>query len=353
MRTALLSLFAAFALTGCPSPAPSDSGADSGTSAQDDGPSGYIGGPCATLDDCPYPDAACLTDGQGFPRGTCSQACELYCPDEPGFPTTFCVTTDELPPGAAELGAGACLSRCDFGYFPETGCRDGYGCSLVPRANEPGTLKYACVPGATSEVSLCQRRLAARGVTFEPSFMPDAHPDGHPELTCHIEDPVYLVAPIHGVDVRYADSSDSARILASCDAAHAIVDTIDDLGAHDAVVVRHLGTYNCRVIAGTSSLSRHGYGDAFDIAGVQLASGAVYTLTNDWEHDTTSPTTPGGKYLYESGLRWHNAGYWSLILTPNYNSAHDDHFHVDLTPGQDAIYGRRPPHYYGPAPYDD
>jgi hypothetical protein len=24
---------------------------------------------------------------------------------------------------------------------------------------------------------------------------------------------------------------------------------------------------------------------------------------------------------------------WNIILTPEYNADHDDHFHVDLTPG--------------------
>lgn len=26
-------------------------------------------------------------------------------------------------------------------------------------------------------------------------------------------------------------------------------------------------------------------------------------------------------------------GLWNIILTPDFNPAHEDHFHIDLTPG--------------------
>ena len=67
------------------------------------------------------------------------------------------------------------------------------------------------------------------------------------------------------------------------------------------------------------------------------------------------PTSPEAIFLYESAHRWHDMKYWTIILTPNYNAAHDNHFHVDLTPGSDFIellpsddFG-----YIGPAPYAD
>jgi hypothetical protein len=28
---------------------------------------------------------------------------------------------------------------------------------------------------------------------------------------------------------------------------------------------------------------------------------------------------------------------WNIVLTPNYNADHRNHFHVDLTPGSDFI----------------
>jgi len=300
--------------------------------------------------DCDYTDAVCLTDG--FPGGTCSQPCDLYCPDGDDHPTTFCVAGAALPPAGAALGDGGCLSRCDFGFFPDSGCRQGYGCVEAPRANEPSTVRFVCLPGAETQLTQCQLDLAARGVSFEPTTVPDAHPDTHPSLTCHIAEPVYVNSPIHDVELRTSAGSPSARVLASCEMAHSLVDTIDDVKPFGVVALRHMGTYNCRVIAGTDTLSRHSFGDAIDIAGFDFADNTLYTLTDDWEHDTTSPQTAGGIFLYEAAHRWFDNYYWNIILTPNYNAAHDDHFHIDMTPSSHYI-GFTDGRYIGPAPYDD
>lgn len=319
----------------------------------DDGPEGFVGSPCDSDADCAYEGGVCYREDEGFPRGMCSVGCELYCPDADGYPVTFCVPDEELPAQAPSLDDGACHSRCDFGFFPETGCRPDYGCAVTARANEPDTLKYACLPERESQVSECHAELASRGVRFEPTVVVDAHPDGHPELTCHVEEPVMIRPPIHGVDYAYSSGEASGGILSACDMALAISDTTLDLQDHGVSQVRHMGTYNCRVISGTSTLSQHSFGNAIDIWGVDFPDGTTYSLVDDWEHDTTSPQSPGGAFLYEAAYRWFDAGYWNIILTPNYNSAHDDHFHVDLTPGGDFIHSWMGPRYIGPAPYDD
>ena len=136
-------------------------------------------------------------------------------------------------------------------------------------------------------------------------------------------------------------------VTGSCDFAHALVDTIEDVAPYGVTTLRHLGTYNCRVISGTDTLSRHAYGDAIDIYGFEFENGKVWTLIDHWEHDTTNPSTNAGAFLYDAAYRWHDERYWSIILTPNYNSAHDNHFHVDLTPGSDYI-GATDGAYIGP-----
>jgi hypothetical protein len=265
---------------------------------------------------------------------------------------TFCAATGELPQSASVLGAGACLSRCDLGIFPKSGCRPGYGCVRVARANEPETIAYACVPGEESELGSCHIDLAARGVAFEPAVIADDIPDSNPELTCHIDNPVYVQSPVLGVELVNSAGTPTPRVLASCDMAHALASTVEDVAPLGVVALEHLGTYNCRVIAGTNTLSRHAFGDALDIHGFRFEDGTRYTLVDDWEHDTTDPQGDGAIFLYEAAYRWYDAWIWTIILTPNYNSAHDNHFHVDLTPDSHFIEltGGR---YIGPAPYDD
>lgn len=309
---------------------------DTGEDVPDDpGPLGFVGSPCETSSDCEYEGAVCLTDGYG--GGMCSQACDLYCPDEAGHPTTFCVDGDALQGEARELGSGACHSRCDFGVFPETGCRPDYGCVVETRANEASTETYVCLPDVQPELSACHHALADMDVSFEPIVFADRHPDDDPSLTCHVQDAVRLRSPVHGVALEYFDGTATPTVMGACEMAISLVDTIDDVKAEGAVAVRHIGTYNCRKIAGSSNLSRHAYADAIDLYGFEMDDGELYTLIDDWEYDTQAPSTVAGSFLYSAAHRWYDAGFWEIILTPNYNSAHANHFHVDLTPGGDFI----------------
>lgn len=323
-----------------------------------DGPSGWIGAACDSDVDCDYTGGVCLSTG--FPRGTCSMACDRTCPDQAGHPTTFCVSTSDLPSGAsARLGSGgACVSRCDLATFPSTlGCRTDYGCTVESRNNEPATEKYVCIPGATSQFSQCHADLIAAGVGFEPTIIPDAHPSGSSSLTCHVEEPVIVKTPLHGVDLIYTTGSTPGNVTMSCEGAKSLSDSVLDVKSRGVDTLRHYGTYNCRTISGTNTLSRHAFGDAIDVYGFDFTNGARYTVIDDFEKNTTDPVTAAGQFLYDTAYRWHDLDYWTIILTPNYNSAHYDHLHVDLTPGGDFIrsHGRYPhgPRYFGPAPYDD
>jgi hypothetical protein len=61
------------------------------------GSPGWIGDHCWSDDEC-RDGAGCAGAGGGRP-GTCTEACTRFCPDEPGWPTTFCA-------------AGSCQRRC-------------------------------------------------------------------------------------------------------------------------------------------------------------------------------------------------------------------------------------------------
>jgi hypothetical protein len=322
------------------------------TSPVNDGPDGFIGSACERDSDCAYDGGVCFMPDEGFPRGTCTQACDRICPDRSGHPTTFCVTDSQLPAAAPTLDDGACLSRCDFGIFPGTGCRTGYGCAEASRANEPNTRQNVCLPGVQTQVSACQQELIARGIAFEPTVIPDTSPSTHPSLTCHVEDPVKIKSPLLGVELVYFDGTPTPNVTGACEMALALADTAEDVRPRGVRRIRHIGTYNCRVIAGTSSLSRHAYGDAIDIYGFDFNDGTEYTLIDDWEHNTTSPVSAGARFLYDAGYRWYNARIWNIILTPNYNAAHDNHFHIDMTPGSHYIRSVQggEPHVFDMAP---
>ncbi len=344
--------------TACDDIGKSDTGDDAGEVTL----TGFIGSPCSTDADCPYSGGFCLEAGDGLPDGMCSAECDQYCDDLDGHPTTFCVSRSALPRKAqSKVTSGACVSRCNYGDYPDGGCRSSYGCQEQSRYQQPSRKTYACLPGSPdASLPRCYQDLADRGVAFEADIRPPDSLSGS-SRSCTIEDAVWLERNVLGTRLVYEPDLSVDTTLAKCSLGLALADTIEELHEHDVTAVYHLGTYACRTVSGTSTLSRHAYGDAIDISGFQFANGQFYSVAGDWEHNTTNFRTAAGAWMYERGRLWHLQNFWSVVLTPNFNAAHDDHFHIDLTPGN-SYWAREtaaseptpvPAGYFGPAPYAD
>jgi hypothetical protein len=300
---------------------------------------GWIGGACGSASDCDFDDAICMTD---WPRGTCSQACDRFCPDRDGNNSvTFCIEED---------GQGRCVSRCDYDLYPEGGCRQGYACRIEPRFGE-STSQGVCVPEdrpAPDADTACLQYLNDNGVVWQNwAHSPETAPGT--SSTCNVEDPVRVQSPISGVTYRYYSQQTSSPMSVACPLARAMVRLGAVLREFNITQVLHIGTYNCRAISGTSTISQHGLALALDIYGFVDANGQDYILERDWEHNTTNFSSAKAQLLYEVGQRMYEERIFNLILTPNYNSAHDNHFHVDLTAGSHYIgYGDTDQYYIGP-----
>lgn len=89
------------------------------------------------------------------------------------------------------------------------------------------------------------------------------------------------------------------------------------------VSFEHMGTTNCRPIAGGSRMSEHSTGNAFDVSAFRLASGRRITLIAGWD----------GKADEQAFLREVRNGACDIFgttLSPDFNAAHRDHFHFDM-----------------------
>lgn len=86
-----------------------------------------------------------------------------------------------------------------------------------------------------------------------------------------------------------------------------------------------LGTYNCRPIAGSATLSQHSYARAIDISGFILSDGTRITVADDW-------TGGGEKAAFLREVRDGACGLFATTLSPDYNPAHHDHLHLDEQP---------------------
>ena len=101
------------------------------------------------------------------------------------------------------------------------------------------------------------------------------------------------------------------------------------------VALQHLGSYACRNVntgegntPNTGARSRHSTADALDIAGLTLQSGKRITLLKDWRAKTaTSP--PDASALLLTDLQQGACRFFNGVLSPDYNAAHRDHFHLE------------------------
>lgn len=88
--------------------------------------------------------------------------------------------------------------------------------------------------------------------------------------------------------------------------------------------IEHFGSYNCRRMYNRegASWSEHATADAVDIAAFRLADGTRITLVRDWDGK-------GSKARFLREVRDGACGVFGTVLSPDYNAAHRDHFHLD------------------------
>ena len=89
--------------------------------------------------------------------------------------------------------------------------------------------------------------------------------------------------------------------------------------------IETFGSYNCRNVAGTSRRSAHSTADAIDVSGFVLADGRRITLTGNWSSGTQAERR-FLRVVQQSACK-----RFGTVLGPEYNSAHRDHFHLEIS----------------------
>lgn len=88
--------------------------------------------------------------------------------------------------------------------------------------------------------------------------------------------------------------------------------------------MRHMGSYNCRNVAGQSYRSEHATGNAIDIAAFTLEGDTTISVLKGWESNDPAVRA----FLRQ--VRDGGCQLFSTVLSPDYNKAHADHFHLDM-----------------------
>jgi hypothetical protein len=91
--------------------------------------------------------------------------------------------------------------------------------------------------------------------------------------------------------------------------------------------IHHIGTYSCRRQNGNNSgkWSEHAFANAWDVSGFELEDGHLVTVLKNW--DTVDQDAAFLRDIRDAACK-----VFRVTLSPDYNAAHRDHFHVDMGP---------------------
>lgn len=89
--------------------------------------------------------------------------------------------------------------------------------------------------------------------------------------------------------------------------------------------IETMGSYSCRNVAGTERRSAHARAEAIDVSAFVLADGRRIVLKRDWDGGDGA-TREFLRVVHKSACK-----RFGTVLGPEYNAAHEDHFHLEGT----------------------
>ncbi len=174
----------------------------------------------------------------------------------------------------------------------------------------------------TEEPRRCRSLLRAAGLAETEYRQPAGAP-----AQCRIDDGVRLV-PEGQRSIAYAPSA----LITSCPVAAALMlwerDVVQPAAlrrfGQRVTRIDHAGSFSCRRLYGRAEgrFSEHATADAVDIFGFRLADGRRISVLRDWRGSAA-------EMLFLRDAREGACELFSTVLSPDYNRAHADHFHLD------------------------
>lgn len=187
-------------------------------------------------------------------------------------------------------------------------------------------LLTACLASAASAspADHCHAELERRGIAFRPTTRPG------------IAIAVEITGPLGGVAWTSA-----ARVPLVIDCSLAV--SLDEAGPYlRALGVERAGwssAYSRRTVRGTTRPSKHSFGLAIDVARFTTRDAGDLTVALDYEQGLGDqvdclgqPLTQGGAILKVMQCQLVRSGLFHLVLSPDYDDAHHDHFHLEALP---------------------
>lgn len=184
-----------------------------------------------------------------------------------------------------------------------------------------GTPRIPPVMAPSASPATCHEALHQRGVTFQVTSKPG------------VADAVRITGPLGGV--TYIGG---APLDIDCALAVALHDA-GPFWVNQGLSEAHFSSaYSRRYVRGTTRWSKHSFGLAIDVHWWKGLAGKV-RVDEDFEQglgDTMDcigqPATVAGAILKTAHCQLTRSGWFALVLTPDYDDAHHDHFHLEVKP---------------------
>lgn len=167
---------------------------------------------------------------------------------------------------------------------------------------------------AASDPALCRKVLGEGGVSFvqEPARRLG---DCATENTVRLRGDLSPAAPVMTCPVALGYAFWDRHVVQPA--------ALEELGERVSRV-EHYGTFACRNLYGRAEgrRSEHAYANAIDVAGFRTGSGKRISVLRDFRRED-----PRGRFLRR--VRDGACPWFRSVLSPDYNAAHRDHFHLD------------------------
>lgn len=222
--------------------------------------------------------------------------------------------------GAANLrsaeatSAPAAFARPDFAAPPPK--PPGVDLTLFSALADPSALKKL-----SRDVEICHDALSAASVTFSEVPAKREGQCGYSEAL-EISSSLATWEPNPGAPKDLPMTCALAAKLHLWER-HVVIPAAEKYLGSPVQEVKVFGTFQCRNVADTDKLSEHAFAKAIDVAGFVLADGREITVLGDYRSSGAE-----GDFLRE--IRQRACDLFDVTLGPDYNTAHENHFHLDV-----------------------
>ncbi|PKN46942.1 MAG: hypothetical protein CVU59_04485 [Deltaproteobacteria bacterium HGW-Deltaproteobacteria-17] len=161
----------------------------------------------------------------------------------------------------------------------------------------------------------CLARLKAAGIPYQLF-----------DNVAHVTTPIKpLTTKLGGVVYRRAWNNPDAPWILECKTVENLILAGPKLQKWGIASMYWNSAWRVSYVEGKNQLSRHSFGEALDVTAIDGSFGYA-SLVNHWESGSRSPKA---RALHGVSAALRDSGLFSSVLTPAYNAAHRDHFHID------------------------